>query len=156
MNYKIIFLSFNTKLYISSTLKTSLVFCSYLNIMDYFFTFYCFGVKIHSRLNAIFLLDSHANLPETSQFVSAQVTLLTIFFQVLMVLGMYNSVLIINGLGKWDGGIFNEETDPAQERSSQQDSKLLGPLMQWYICSFLAGLVQKLSVLCMLFCLNGP
>ena len=83
-----------------------------------FFTFYCFGVKIHSRLNAIFLLDSHANLPKTSRFLFAQVTVLTLFFQVLRVLGMYNSVLIINGLGKWDGGIFNEETGPAQERSS--------------------------------------
>ena len=60
---------------------------------------------------------------------SAKVTVLTIFFQVLMVLGMYNFVLIINGLGKWDGGIFNEETGPAQERSSHQDSKLLAPLM---------------------------
>jgi hypothetical protein len=56
-------------------------------------------------------------MPETSPFLSAQMTVLTIFFPVFIVFGMYISVLIINGLGKWDGGIFNEETDPALESS---------------------------------------
>ena len=38
-----------------------------------------------------FSLDAHANLPETSPSSSAQMTVLSIFFQEFMVLGMYNS-----------------------------------------------------------------
>ena len=38
----------------------------------------------------VVLLDVEANLPETSPFLSAQMALLSTFFQVFIVLGMYN------------------------------------------------------------------
>ena len=90
-----------------------------------------------SHIREITLINYHSAVIPLSFCCHSAVcicSVLTIFFQVLIILGMYNFVLIINGLGKWDGGIFNEETGPAQERSSHQDSKLLAPLMQWYIC----------------------
>ena len=40
--------------------------------------------------NITVLLDVQANLPETSPFLSAQMTLVSTFFQMFIVLGMYN------------------------------------------------------------------
>ena len=41
-------------------------------------------------LNISVLLDVQANLPETSPFLSAKIALVSTFFQMLIVLGMYN------------------------------------------------------------------
>ena len=42
------------------------------------------------------LLDVHANLPETSPFLSAQMALVSTFFQMFIVLGMYNFGMDLN------------------------------------------------------------
>ena len=60
-----------------------------------------FWMKIHSKLNKFriknrllycfrFLLEIQAILPKTSPFLSAQIAVLSSFFQMFIVLGMYN------------------------------------------------------------------
>jgi hypothetical protein len=67
-------------------------------------------MKIHSKLNKFrikkldcyivsdfrFLLEIQAILPETSPFLSAQMAVLSSFFQVFIVLGMYNFAWNVN------------------------------------------------------------
>jgi hypothetical protein len=68
------------------------------------FTFQGFWMKIHSKLNKFsikkldcyvvsdlrFLLEIQAILLETSPFLSAQMAVMSSFFQMFIVLGMYN------------------------------------------------------------------
>jgi hypothetical protein len=64
----------------------------FLSLVKFFLT------KIHSKFNKFrvkkldlrFLLEIQAILPETSPFLSAQMAVLSSFFQMFIVLGMYN------------------------------------------------------------------
>ena len=48
-------------------------------------------------LNISVLLDIQTNLPDTSPFLSAKMTLVSTFFQMFIVLGMYNFALCLDG-----------------------------------------------------------
>ena len=58
--------------------------------------YYFFWLKIYSKLNTFkikklgFLLEIKAILPETRPFLFAQMAVLSSFFQIFIVLGMYN------------------------------------------------------------------
>ena len=66
--------------------------------MSYYFHFSSFLCEKHSGLKARFLFlfnisvlpDVKVNLPEISPFLSAQMALVSTFFQMFIVLGMYN------------------------------------------------------------------
>ena len=76
-----------------------------------FFTFQVFWMIIHPKLNKFrlkrldgyivsdlrFLFKIQAILPETSPFLFAQMTVLSSFFQMFIVLGMHNFGIIIKG-----------------------------------------------------------
>ena len=106
---------------------------SWFKSWDISFNFQVFWMKIHSKLNRFrikkldcyivsdlrFLLEIQAILPETSPFLSAQMAVLSSFFQMFIVLGMYNFVFILKGVERLTLGYLMSACETVRRRSSE-------------------------------------